>query len=251
MRLAILSAVAFAFTFWLTGGCATEDFEPDTFFCAAESSESLPVRGKDCESAQRVASAVDRVLGRAKPRVAAGLQDQGVSLFVIDNEEELERNPALLEFLLDSRPVELIYTDIEGVDETMPEHQGTIAQKLMQLFVYYPLELDAEYDDLQVELEAAFNKAIEPRDEIGGRPLYNPDDYSHPDEAHPHMGPPYYTAIGAYLGLGYEVHFGLTRTNRNETEYYPITGEEMSRLDPDLVTFLDNTMSKADEEMKR
>jgi len=246
MRLAIISAVVFAGTIWSTGGSTAEKLDPDTFFCAAENSKSLPVLGKDCDSAQRVASTVDWVLRRANPEVADGLRKQGVSLYVIDNEDELERNPALLEFLLESRPVELIYTDIEGVDETLPEHQGPIAQKLMQLFVYYPLELDTDYDDLQVELEAAFNKAIEPRDEIGGRLLYDPEDYSHPDEAHPHMGPPYYTAMGAYLGLGYDVHFGLTRPDRNETEYYPVTDDEMSRFDPALVAFLDRVMSGED-----
>ena len=117
----------------------------------------------------------------------------------------------------------------------------------MQLFVYYPLELDDDYDDLQVELEAAFNNAIEPRDEIGGRPLYDPEDSSRPDEAHPHMGPPYYTAVGAYLGLGYEIHFGLSRPDRNQTEYFPITDEEMSRFDLALVAFLDRVMSGEDK----
>ena len=74
MRLAIFSAVVFAVIIWFTGGCAAEEFDSDTFFCAAENSESLPVLGKDCESAQRVASAVGRVLRRANPSVAAGLQ---------------------------------------------------------------------------------------------------------------------------------------------------------------------------------
>ena len=56
------------------------------------------------------------------------------------------------------------------------------------------------------------------------------------------MGPPFYTALGAYPGLGYEVHFGLTHPLRDATEYYPITDEEMSRLDPILVEFLDKYM---------
>ena len=53
------------------------------------------------------------------------------------------------------------------------------------------------------------------------------------------MGPPFYTSLGAYLGLGYEVHSGLTQPIRNETEYYPISDDEMTRLDPALIRFLD------------
>jgi hypothetical protein len=227
---------------------AGEPFDPDTFFSVRNTSGSVPISGKDEASVSRVVSSVRWVLERAETRVAEGLERQGASLYIIDNEEELERNPALLEYLLESGPLELIYTNIEGIDETRTDHRGTVAQKLMQLFVYYPLERDPDYSDLKAELEGAFEGAIEPNDEIEGQPLYDANDYSRPDEAHPHMGPPYYTALGAYLGLGYEVRFGLSQPDRGETEYYPITTEEVSRLDPALVAFLDKHMNKVHEE---
>ena len=215
------------------------EFDPESYFAARHTLGSVPVEGRDDASVQRIAASIDWVLERADQRLAAGLEKQGVTLYVIENEAELESNPALLDFLLDSRPLELIYMNLDGIDETQPENRGTVAQKLMQLFVYYPLELDPEYADLKRELESAFIEAIRPREETGGRPVYDPDDYSNPDEAHPHMGPPFYTALGAYLGLGYEIHSGLTRPTRNETEYYPISDEEMNLLDPALIRFLD------------
>ena len=230
---------------------AAEPFDPDAFFAARTTSGTVPISGKDEASVRRVASTVKSVLDRADPRIAVGLKRQSVALYIIDNEEELEDDPALLEYLLDSRPLELIYTDIDGVDETQTDHRGTVAQKLMQLFVYYPLEQDPEYSDLKAELQHAFGEAIQPHQEIGDLPLYDATDYSRPDDAHPHMGPPHYTSLGAYLGLGYEVHFGLSRPNRDETEYYPITAEEMSSLDPALVAFLDKHMNKFPQEAKQ
>ena len=107
---------------------------------------------------------------------------------------------------------------------------------------FFPARQESGYAEIKWDLEAAFSEACLPHEQIGGRPVYDPRDYSIPDEAHPHMGPPFYTALGAYPGLGYEVHFGLTHPLRDATEYYPITDEEMSRLDPILVEFLDKYM---------
>lgn len=218
-------------------------FDPARLFPAERVALGVSVHGPEEESVARVASTVTQVLERADPRVAAGLTRQGAALHILANEEALETTPGLLDHLLQSRPLELIYTNIEGVDETAPAHRGTVAQKLMQLFVYYPLEQLPDFQDWKVELSNAFEAAVQPRPDIGQKPVYDPQDYSQYDEAHPHMKPPHFTAMGAYLGLGYEVWFGLTPYRRGETEYYPIDKEEMMDLDPALADFLDRTMA--------
>jgi hypothetical protein len=80
---------------------------------------------------------------------------------------------------------------------------------------------------------------------MGGRPVYNPrPKYTEPDVAHGHMQPPYYTAMGAYLGLAYETYFGLEKPGREEREYLPRNRREMVVYDPKMVSFLERYMVK-------
>jgi len=228
-------------------GCkeGSESFVSDRFFKGRFSSGKIPIIGKEKAPAERVKSVVDEVLSQSAFLVRTGLEKQGVSIYIIDNEEELDHNEVLTEYLFSNLPLELIYINMDGIDETQWEHRGIIAEKIMQLFVYYPLELDTGYAEIKKELENAFLKAIGSSVKIGDRPVYHPrSKYAEPDIAHAHMQPPYYTALGAYLGLAYEVYYGLKKPGLGTREYLPINREEMVTFDPKMVSFLEKYMVK-------
>jgi hypothetical protein len=132
---------------------------------------------------------------------------------------------------------------MDDTDETRWKNRGVIVEKLMQLFVYYPLELEPAYAGIKLELEALFKNAFESSSERNSRPLYDPRaKYLEPDIAHPHMQPPYYTAMGTYLGLAYLVYSGLNKPVHGTAEYLPVNREQMMSVDPGMVSFLEKYM---------
>ncbi len=216
-------------------------FNADKFFSAQLMSGQIPVIGKETASTERTKQSVDTILTSVSSIVREGLEQHGISIYVIDNEAELDKNQLLSNYLFNNLPLELIYTNMDGMDETAQVPSSTTAQKLMQLFVYYPLELDESYSAVKEELVQAFMAAIEHNEEISG-PVYDQEAYSEFDEAHPHMDAPYFTGIGKHLGLAYEVYTELRQSERYETEYYPITPDEIKELDPLMTSFLGKYM---------
>ena len=217
-------------------------FDANKFFPAQLMSGQIPVIGKEVASTERTKQSVDTILASVSPIVREGLEQHGISIYVIDNEAELDKNQLLSNYLFSNLPLELIYTNIDEMDETEQVPSSTTAQKLMQLFVYYPLELDESYSAVKDELELAFMTAIKLNEEIGC-PVYDSEAYSVFDEAHPHMDAPYFTGIGKHLGLAYEVYTNLRYPEQYETEYYPITPDEIKELDPLMAAFLEKYMT--------
>ena len=216
-------------------------FNANKFFSVQLMSGQIPVIGKETASTERTKQSVDTILASVSPIVREGLEQHGISIYVINNEEELDKNQLLSNYLFSNIPLELIYTNIDGMDETEQVPSSTTAQKLMQLYVYYPLELDESYSAVKEELVQAFMAAIEHNEEIDG-PVYDSEAYSVFDEAHPHMDAPYFTGIGKHLGLAYEVYTKLRHPERYETEYYPITPDEIKELDSLIAAFLEKYM---------
>jgi hypothetical protein len=143
-------------------------------------------------------------------------------------EDEPEEGTELLEALLMMRPIELVYTNIEGVNETSVDGgKSSVPQKLMQLLAYYPIP-DAPYF---IETKAALATAYETAVETG---TYDPTDYLDPDFAHPGT----LMAPGAYLGLAYEIYHGMPA---GPSEYSIRDREEMSTRDSLMFQFLDFT----------
>jgi hypothetical protein len=185
----------------------------------------LGTAGVRNEEMLRVRDTINVVL-LADPRMRRGLADYNAHIGVMEGEPE--DGTDLLDALLMMRPIELVYTDIEGINETgVDGGRSSVPQKLMQLLAYYPIP-DAPYF---AESEAALATAYEAAVETG---VYDPTDYLDPDFAHPGI----FMAPGAYLGLAYEIYHGMPAS---PSEYLIRDRGEMRARDPLTFQFLDFT----------
>lgn len=162
----------------------------------------------------------------ADPLMRRGLAEFNAHIGVI--EDEPQEGSALLDALLMMRPIELVYTQIEGINETgVDGGRSSVPQKLMQLLAYYPIPSAPYFDETRVALGAAYANAVESG-------VYDPTDYLEADFAHPGI----LTAPGAYLGLAYEIYHGLPP---GPSEYAISDRDDMRTRDPLMFELLEFT----------
>jgi len=94
------------------------------------------------------------------PRIKKGLLNAGTKILVVRDENELNNNSDLVMSLL---PAEAIFTNLDGVDETIESGYGTglstTRLEFMNLVVYYSLLTEPELAGVYDELCQAFNEA--------------------------------------------------------------------------------------------
>ena len=212
----------------------------EVFEGSAHSGEIL-IYGNKQQEVDFLKSQIDSVLRFADPRIREGVERQNIKFAILPNEDSFE-NEQIMKTLFKSRPLEIIYNDIDGVNEVYYQNSATVAGKLMQLFACYTLELDSAYSDIKAELKEAFKRAIAAKTESGA-PLYHSNSkYFEFDEAYDHLKAPYFTAPGAYLGTAYEIYSGRLAVERGDREYYPVSRAEMQQFDSLICRFLKKYM---------
>ena len=93
-------------------------------------------------------------------RIKTGLLNSQAKIFVVRNEDELSSNSDLVMTLL---PAEAIFTDLDGVDETIESGYGTglstTLLESMNLVVYYSLLTEPGLSGVYEELQDAYREA--------------------------------------------------------------------------------------------
>jgi hypothetical protein len=148
---------------------------------------------------------IKSVLGTLDSNIKTGLFNSGAKMLIVKNEDELESN---IEFFTSLLPVEAIFTDSEGVDETLPtdEHYGVSSTKLelMYLIVYYSLLTEESLSEQYTALKAAYAQASE-------KAIFTPGEAyqdGHEDDIHQNASEKNALKYGSYLYNLTQLYFG-------------------------------------------
>jgi hypothetical protein len=182
----------------------------------------------------RALSDIQEVISLLNTDVKKALFNSDVKMLVIDNEEAIEKN---IDYLMSLLPLEAVFTNIDGQDETIPSDENyglsTTKLELMYLIVYYALlteeNLSAQFDQLKAAYEEASSKGIFTPDEA-----YE-DGYV--DEIHQNASDKNALKYGSYLFNIARVYFG--NNNGPVGELTITTEEELTTQNPLALNFLE------------
>ena len=153
----------------------------------------------------RAYNSVKKTLAKVDRAILQGMLNSKAKIIVADNEEQVENH---IDTFIKLLPAEVIYVDIEGVDETLPGSGGagicTTELELMYLVVYYSLLIEPGLSGQFNELKAAYNEASVAK-------LFTPgEDYQDgaDDQAHPNASAQNALKYGSYLFGAYKLYFG-------------------------------------------
>ena len=137
--------------------------------------------------------------------IKQGLLNAGVKMLVVSNEDELENN---IDYFITLLPVEAIYTDNEGRDETLSTSTdvglSSTKLELMYLCVYYSLLTESNLSAKYSELSQAYNQAANSN-------IFTPEEAyqdGYIDEIHQNASDKHALKYGSYLYNSYKVYFG-------------------------------------------
>jgi len=177
-------------------------------YITEQNDDSIAVYGsKNIEKASydRALADIQLVMASLDSDVKQGLLNSGVKMLIVRNEQELEDNIGYFQSLL---PVEAIYTQQDGLDETLPsaENAGLSNTKLelMYLVVYYSLLAEDDLSAAYSELQTAYSEAT-------SKNLFNPDEAyqdGYEDEIHQHASDNNALKYGSYLFNLAKLYFG-------------------------------------------
>lgn len=202
-----------------------------------------------------VKNKVESALDLAPLSTRAIISDACMILVVEKNQNAIETTRSVMLTALDGRfdkfALEAIYTDLQGNgpgsadDELQRDNGRAIPQKLMQLFVYYPLEnrkgSNTAIKTIADALHSAYNTAKNTsRSDVGCQGKVYEDvgtAYTQKDDQHPHMVGPIFVDEGAYLGLAYEIGSG-DRMVLGSGEFCAASKTELNARDSKMADFL-------------
>ena len=171
------------------------------------------------------------------PRIRNGLLTSGAKLIVAANEEELVEE---IDFYQTLFPLEAIFTDIDGTDETLPGVIGVTGTRLelMYLVVYYALLTDPGLKAIRTELTGAYDEAQE-------RGLFRPGEAYEDgfvDEIHLNASRSNALKYGSYLFGLYGLYFG--NGTSQPSEFSISTRDQLATSNPKgfefVASYLDN-----------
>ncbi len=201
---------------------------------APATSESIAVYGTSSTTKaqfDRARDAVVRCLRAMDPRIRVALIASEAKMIVARDEEELEAD---LDFYVELFPLEAVFTDIDGVDETLPGDRGVSGSELelMYLVVYYALLTEPGLAAVFAELVAAYDEA-EQRDLFVPGEAYQ-DDFV--DEIHLHASENNALKYGSYLFGLYAVYFGNGQAQPGE--FLVTRREDLEKINPKGARFM-------------
>jgi hypothetical protein len=198
----------------LSVGCSKDDegletTKEDVFkFINEQSDKYIAVYGSKNvkqEAYNRAYNQIKSVLDAMDEDIRKGLLNAKAKMLVVKNEDELEDNIKFFKTLL---PVESIYTEEDGVDETLPSSTGVglpnTKLELMYLCVYYSLLTESGLSAKYTELKEAYKEATDAEIFTPGE-AYE-DGYT--DEIHKNASNKNALKYGTYLYNLYRLYFG-------------------------------------------
>jgi hypothetical protein len=205
-----------------------------------QTAENIAVLGtKSVSEAQfnRAYADISRAVNAFDPRIRKGLLASGAKLIIAGDEEELVEE---IDFYQTLFPLEAIFTNIDGTDETLPGVIGVSGSRLelMYLVVYYALLTDHGLETICSELTDAYDEA-----QAGG--LFRPGEAYEDgvvDEIHLDASSRNALKYGSYLFGLYALYFG--NGTSQPSEFSISTRDQLATSNPrgfDFVaSYLDN-----------
>jgi hypothetical protein len=169
------------------------------------------------------------VLNNMDADIKQGLLNSKAKILVVKDEDELEDNIKFFKTLL---PAESIYTDQDGVDETLTTSTdvglSNTKLELMYLCVYYALLTESDLNTKYNELKAAYNEAASTLIFEPGEAYVDGAE----DEIHENASKKNALKYGTYLYNLYRLYFGddtgeageFTITKKNELKAQNLKG---------------------------
>jgi len=189
---------------WQSGGSGAPRFP----YIAEQTQDCIAVYGSNEVSEEQFSRGyadITDVLSAMDGGIRQGLLNAGAKMLIVSNEAELEKD---IGFFLTLLPVEAVFADNGGVDETLPDSTGsgvsTTKLELMYLVVYYSLLKEPSLSDTYRELRDAYSQAMEAS-------IFSPGEAyedGYVDEIHRHASEQHALKYGSYLFGLYAIYFG-------------------------------------------
>ncbi|PKG37651.1 hypothetical protein [Psychromonas sp. Urea-02u-13] len=108
----------------------------------------------------RAVEDIAEVLGSLNAEVKLGLLNAGVKMLVVEDEGTLDKH---IEYLMTLLPLEAVFSNDGGTDETLENDNGLSSTKLelMYLIVYYSLLTEADLSEQYQQLQSAYTEAVD------------------------------------------------------------------------------------------
>ena len=210
---------------------ALGDIQTETFaFISEQTPDCIAVYGTHSVTTQqydRAHADIQEVLGMMNVGLRDGLLNSEAKMLVVENEDELDTH---LDYLMTLLPLEAVFTNLEGTDETLesPSGAGLSSTKLelMYLVVYYSLLTEPGLSDPYAELQQAYLEGVSAGFAPG--PAYQDEEV---DEIHQNASDNNALKFGSYLFNLYVLYFG---DGTEELEEFPgiTTKEQLQRQNP-------------------
>ena len=163
-------------------------------------------------------------------------------MLIVSNEQALEDNIAYFQSLL---PVEAIYTEQDGLDETLASAENAglsnTKLKLMYLVIYYSLLTEDNLSTAYSELQTAYAEAR-------SKNLFTPDEAyqdGYDDEIHQHASDNHALKYGSYLFNLAKLYFGDDTGPAGE--FNITTREQLQRDNPLGYQVMENLFPDGDD----
>jgi len=203
--------------------------------------DHITVYGTESVSAAQFSRAyadITAALDAMDPRIRASLVEADAKMIVARDEAELVDEIDYYESIF---PVEAIFTDIEGTDETLPGPTGVSTSKLelMYLVVYYSLLTDAQLATVYEDLVSAYDEAVDAA-------LFTPGEAYEDgfvDGIHMNASREGALKYGSYLFGLYRIYFGNGQNLPGE--FTVTTAEQLATSNPAGVAFIERYLDQA------
>lgn len=178
----------------------------------------------DKEQFDRTYADIKYVMDRMHNDIKQGMLYSNSKILILENEKELEEyNSYFVTYI----PAEIIFTNIDGVDETSAASTGVgisnTKLELMYLCVYYSLLTERGLKDEYEELKQAYNEAVNAK-------IFKPGEAyvdGYVDEIHQNASDQNALKYGTYLNNLYKLYFGNGKGAPGE---FSITTKEQLKM---------------------
>ncbi|MCT4589518.1 MAG: hypothetical protein N4A71_16970 [Carboxylicivirga sp.] len=192
------------------------------------------------EAYDRIYKDVKHVMDKMDTGIKQGLLTSKAKMLAATNEDELESN---IDYFMKLLPLEAIYTDVDGVDESLTSSTdvglSNTKLELMYLCVYYSLLTDTKLKAKYEEVKKAYEEAAVTAKIFTPGEAYK-DGYE--DEIHENASEKNALKYGSYLYNLYRLYFGNDKGKAGE--FTITTKDQLKAKNPLGYDFIKNNFDK-------
>ena len=179
----------------------------------------------------RVYNGVNKITDRLDPFIQKALLKNKVTLLVLENEREVMAEAS---YFLKLQPLEAIYGNNGGKDETLPDPTTGISTGELEfcyMTIYYAISIEPELSTAFNELKTAYDEAFNKSPRLFSPGAAYQDGYS--DPIHPVASQNNVLKYGSFVFNLYKVyHTKNTIPSSNASEYQVFSRSEMQAKNP-------------------